>query len=157
MDGDDDEQDEQGGSALATPAPVSREVSEPAPGTATTPGTPTPGPEGADPLKPPSPAHKPHPLSISFQPPSPTPVPEDDADDGLGEMRPPQEQDGEGEDGGLGDQDMGDMTLDLGGVGPDGEAFEGVNDLSQLQQTDGLLGGGMLDTNMEDPFAIPPS
>ena len=49
------------------------------------------------------------------------------------------------------------MSLDLGGVGPDGEPFEGVDDLSQLQQTDELLGGGIMDENMEDPFSVPPS
>ena len=51
------------------------------------------------------------------------------------------------------------MSLDLGGVGPDshGEPFEGVDDLSQLQQTDALLGGSMLDESVGDPFAVPPA
>ena len=74
-------------------------------------------------------------------------------------MRPPQEQEGDGD--GLGEGDGLDpgegMSLDLGGVGPDGEPFEGVDDLSQLQQADALLGGSMMDESMGDPFAVPPS
>ena len=51
------------------------------------------------------------------------------------------------------------MSLDLGGVGPDGhgEPFEGVDGLSQLQQMDALLGGSMLDESVGDPFAVPPA
>lgn len=136
VDGDDDmDQDEAAGSTAPdmTPGLMSRDVSEPAPALR----------EEDDSAKP---SPKPHPLSISFQPPTPTPAPEDD-DDVLDEaLRPPPEGD-------LG----ADMSLELAGMGPDGEAFEDVGDLSQLQETDGLLGGAMMDESMEDPFAVPPS
>ena len=112
-----------------TPAPVSREVSEPlAPREESKPATP-----------------KPHPLSVSFQPPSPTPVPDDD---GLDESLKPSESN---LDSGVIDADL---TLDMSQMGPDGEAFEGANDLSQLQADDPLLGGPLLDEVMEDdPFS----
>ncbi|OJT10705.1 hypothetical protein TRAPUB_12798 [Trametes pubescens] len=136
VDGDDDmDQDEAAGSTAPdmTPGLMSRDVSEPAPALR----------EEDDSAKP---SPKPHPLSISFQPPTPTPAPEDD-DDVLDEaLRPPPEG------------DLGvDMSLELAGMGPDGEAFEAAGDLSQLQETDALLGGSLMDESMEDPFAVPPS
>ncbi|KAI0827400.1 hypothetical protein BC628DRAFT_1338374 [Trametes gibbosa] len=133
VDGDDDmDQDEAAGSTAPdmTPGLLSREVSEPAPAIR----------EEVDSNKP---SPKPHPLSISFQPPTPTPVTDDDV---LDESLRPQEGD-------LG----GDISLDMGDMGPDGEAFESAGDLSQLQQTDALLGGPLMDQSMEDPFAVPPS
>ena len=51
-----------------------------------------------------------------------------------------------------------DMSLDLTpGIGPDGEQFEGAQDMSQLQPTDALLGGPLMDEAMGDPFSVPPS
>ncbi len=115
----------------ATPMPISREVSEPF----------VPKEES----KPASP--KPHPLSISFQAPSPTPVPDDD---GLDESLKPSEGTLVG---GVGDITA-DISLDMSEMGPDGEPFEGANDMSQLQATDALLGGPLLDATMEeDPFS----
>ena len=67
-------------------------------------------------------------------------------------MRPPQE--------GVDDFDAdmgGDMSLDMTGIGPDGEQFEGAQDMSQLQPTDALLGGPLMDEAMGDPFSVPPS
>lgn len=132
VDGDDEmDQDEVVTSVAPTPAPASREVSEPlAPREESKPATP-----------------KPHPLSVSFQPPSPTPAPEDD---GLDESLKPSE-------GTLvaGVDDMNpELDIDMAAIGPDGEAFESTGDLSQLQATDALLGGPLLDEAMEDdPFA----
>lgn len=161
MEGDDEmDQDEAAGSNVPdmTPGPMSRDVSEPAP------ARPILGKEEDDgPSKPASP--KPHPLSISFQPASPTPQQEDEnLQDAL---RPPQELEGvedlgvdasTGFVGELGGDLSGDMSLDMSGIGPDGEQFEGAEDLSQLQSTDALLGGPLLDEGMEqDPFVVPPS
>jgi hypothetical protein len=130
--GDDEmDQDEMANSVAPTPAPISREVSEP-----------LPIPEEAKPATP-----KPHPLSVSFQPPSPTPAPDDD---GLDDSLKPTE-------GNLDtviDDMEGGIELDISQIGPDGESYEGVGDLSQLQATDVLLGGPLLDAVMEtDPFA----
>ena len=50
-----------------------------------------------------------------------------------------------------------DMSLDMTGMGPDGEQFEGAQDVSQLQPTDALLGGPLMDDAMGDPFSVPPS
>ncbi|KAI0634269.1 hypothetical protein C8Q77DRAFT_1157117 [Trametes polyzona] len=131
VDGDDDmDQDEAAGSTAPdmTPGPMSRDVSEPAPAP----------PDADDPTKP---SPKPHPLSISFQPPTPTPQADDDV---LDDSLLPQE----GELGGT-------MGLDMAGMGPDGQPFESSGDLSQLQQSDTLLGGPLMDQSMEDPFATP--
>ena len=146
VEGDDEmDQDEAAGSNAAdmTPVPMSREVSEPAPSR-------PPGKDEDDGLsKPASP--KPHPLSISFKPPTPTPAPDDD---GLEDaLRPPQE----GVEDLVGEDLDADMSLDMSGIGPDGEQFEGAEDLSQLQSTDPLLGGPLMDESMEDPFAVPTS
>ncbi|CAL1695163.1 unnamed protein product [Somion occarium] len=96
---------------------------------------------------------KPHPLSVSFQPPSPTPVPEDTLDESL-------QPTGDNLDAAVGDiGDLGaDMSLDLSSLGPDGEPFEGAQDIEQLQATDALLGGGsLMDQTMDDTFDVPPS
>ncbi|KAI0706146.1 hypothetical protein BC835DRAFT_8738 [Cytidiella melzeri] len=133
VDGDDEmDQDEITNSVAPTPAPMSREVSEP-------PQIPR---EESKPATP-----KPHPLSVSFQPPSPTPVVEDDV---LDESLKPLEETVDPVDEGVDD-----VGLDMSQMGPDGEAFEGVGDLSQLQATDALLGGPSLlvDAMDEDPFA----
>jgi len=138
VEGDEEmDQDEAATSVAPETTTVSREVSEPV---------------AFDPkeeeVKPPSP--KPHPLSISFQPPSPTPVPEDTLDESLkppgGELDAAVGADGLG----------GGMSLDMSQIGPDGEPFEGAHDLSQLQSTDALLGGALMDEAMDDPFAPPP-
>ena len=50
-----------------------------------------------------------------------------------------------------------DMSLDLTGIGPDGEQFEGAQDMSQLQPTYALLGGPLMDEAMGDPFSVPQS
>ncbi|TBU63574.1 hypothetical protein BD310DRAFT_869560 [Dichomitus squalens] len=171
VEGDDDmDQDDAANSNVpeTTSGLVSRDVSEPAPVRPKDGSGDTSAPQS----KPASP--KPHPLSISFQPPTPTPAPED-VDDGLQDALLPPETGGD-EDGGLdeGGLDVGPldggvdvdvdaiggdegMSLDMGGIGPDGEQFEGADDLSQLQSTDALLGGPLMDENMEDPFAVPPS
>ncbi|KAH8099398.1 hypothetical protein BXZ70DRAFT_297318 [Cristinia sonorae] len=93
-----------------------------------------------DDSKPASP--KPHPLSVSFQPPSPTPADEDVLDEALQPIPT---------------EDVvisGDITLDLADMGPDGEPFEGTEDLSQLQAGDDILGGPLMDNSLTDPFAI---
>ncbi|EGO22072.1 hypothetical protein SERLADRAFT_472376, partial [Serpula lacrymans var. lacrymans S7.9] len=40
-------------------------------------------------------------------------------------------------------------SLDLTALGPDGTSFEGVHDLSQLEPTDALMGGPMMDDSMD--------
>ncbi|KAI0717912.1 hypothetical protein C8T65DRAFT_804577 [Cerioporus squamosus] len=145
VEGDDEmDQDEAAGSNAAdmTPVPMSRDVSEPAPSR-------PPGKDEDEGMsKPVSP--KPHPLSISFKPPTPTPAPEDDSlEDAL---RLPQES---VED--FGGDIGGDMSLDMSGIGPDGEQFEGAQDMSQLQSTDPLLGGPLMDEDLGDPFSVPQS
>ena len=118
--------------APPTPMPVSRDASEPL----------VPKEES----KPASP--KPHPLSVSFQPPSPTPAPDDGLDDALKPI--------EDDISGVVPEISADMDLDISGLGPDGEAFEGAGDLSQLQASDSLLGGPLLDDTMDDdPFSGP--
>ncbi|KAI0372515.1 hypothetical protein BV20DRAFT_939969 [Pilatotrama ljubarskyi] len=133
VDGDEEmDQDEAAGSTAPdmTPGPMSRDVSEPAPAM-----------KDGDESNKPSP--KPHPLSISFQPPTPTPAPDDDV---LDESLRPQEGDLSAN-----------MSLDMGAMGPDGEPYESAGDMSQLQQSDTLLGGPLMDQSMDDPFAVPPS
>jgi hypothetical protein len=132
------DQDEGNNSVAPEPttAPVSREVSEPLlPKEESKPATP-----------------KPHPLSVSFQP-SPSPPPQDD---GLDEsLKPAEDMDGlNGVIDGLEGMEA-ELALDMATMGPDGEAFEASGDLSQLQATDALLGGGpLLDEAIEDdPFA----
>ncbi|PCH36922.1 hypothetical protein WOLCODRAFT_140645 [Wolfiporia cocos MD-104 SS10] len=137
--GEGDEELEGDDAEVATPAPpetatatASRDVSEPLN---------FDGKDGE--LKPGTP--KPHPLSISFQAPSdsPTPLPSQDVsmDDTLdASLQPP---------GGVLDA----VGLDMEQIGPDGEPFDGVRDLSQLQPGDELLGGTLMDQDLNDPFA----
>jgi len=120
-------------------------------------------------VKPSSP--KPHPLSVSFAPP---PAEEDELDASLqptllegADAAGVVELSGDLEVGDLtGDMSVdplvgldvgdigGDISLDMSAIGPDGEAFEGAQDLNQLQASDALLGGPLLDQTMEDdPFA----
>ncbi|KAI8986068.1 hypothetical protein BD414DRAFT_440573 [Trametes punicea] len=133
VEGDEEmDQDEATGSNAPemTPGPMSRDTSEPAPAT-----------KEEDESAKPSP--KRHPLSISFQPPTPSPAPDEDV---LDESLRPQEGD-------LG----GNIGMSMETIGPDGEPFESAGELSQLQQSDALLGGPLMDQSMEDPFAVPPS
>lgn len=46
------------------------------------------------------------------------------------------------------------VELDMSGLGPDGLGLEGSNDLSQLEETDVLIGGDMM-PQPDDPFAEP--
>ncbi|THH18567.1 hypothetical protein EW146_g2443 [Bondarzewia mesenterica] len=102
-----------------------------------------------------APSPKPHPLSISFQPPDLPESTDDVLDDSLKAL-----------DGNL-DATV-DVTnaldpdvmadLDMSQLGPDGTAFEAANDLSQIEATDTLLGGEMMDQSLvSDPFAEPSS
>lgn len=127
------DQDEAGtNSIVPDTAPASREDTEP----------PTIKGEESKPATP-----KPHPLSISFQPPTPPPV----LDDGLDASLQPTEGVLDGVVGDIG----GDIALDLTEIGPDGEPFEGADELSQLQAADALLGGPLIDETMDDPFVVP--
>lgn len=138
VDGDDEMDQDEGNNSVApesTTAPASREVSEPLqPKEESKPATP-----------------KPHPLSVSFQPPSPSPPPPQDVDDGLDDSLKP----AEGNLDGTVDVIEAELSLDMSQIGPDGEPFEEANEISQLQASDPLLGGGaLLDETMEDdPFA----
>ncbi|KAI0785096.1 hypothetical protein C8Q75DRAFT_345476 [Abortiporus biennis] len=135
VDGDEEmDQDETAASVAPETTPVSREVTE----------APT-LPDSTSLSKPATP--KPHPLSISFQPPSPTPAESDGLDEAL-------QMADVALDVAVGDIGT-DMTLDMTSMGPDGEAFEGAGDLSQLQASDALLGGPLMDDNMDDPFVVP--
>ncbi|KAH9921808.1 uncharacterized protein B0H18DRAFT_1121264 [Fomitopsis serialis] len=138
VDGDEEiDQDEANTSIAPETAAASRDVSEmpigPKDDALSKPGTP-----------------KPHPLSMSF-------MPEPDVDDALDDLLKPREGELDAAVGADGMGDMGGMTLDMSGVGPDGEPFEGAT-LSQLQSDDALLGaGGLMDSSMDDPFAPPSS
>ncbi|KLO15059.1 hypothetical protein SCHPADRAFT_871747 [Schizopora paradoxa] len=146
-DADDEDQDEAASASgrqtgQATPA-ISRAVSEPGlPQEETT-------------------VRKPHPLSVSLVPDSPTATVAVDGDDALlavDAALKPLEDDleiptlGAGVEGALpelsGDA-IGDLTM--ADLGPDGTQFEGAGDLGQLQGTDSLLGGEMMDQS-GDPF-----
>ncbi|THH17765.1 hypothetical protein EUX98_g9063 [Antrodiella citrinella] len=94
-----------------------------------------------DESKPASP--KPHPLSVSFAPPSPVAIPPEE--DVLDEALQPLSTE---------DDITADISLNLTDMGPDGEAFEGAADMSQLQPADAILGGPLMDENMSDPFAM---
>lgn len=48
-------------------------------------------------------------------------------------------------------EDVGDLDMTV--LGPDGTAFEGVHDLSQMENGDALLGGPLMDHTV-DPFAV---
>ncbi|CCL99076.1 uncharacterized protein FIBRA_01088 [Fibroporia radiculosa] len=137
VEGDEElDQDEAAVSVVPETTTASREVSMPA------------AFDSKEELKPASP--KPHPLSISFQPPSPAPGQDDALDESLkplgGEL-----------DAAVGADALGSaMSLDMSQMGPDGEPFEDAQDLSQLQSADALLGGALMDDPMDDPFAVPP-
>jgi len=100
---------------------------------------------------------KPHPLSVSFQPPSPTPPPQEEEnieldtevltatttlDPGLGDT------------GELNPEDI--MHMNMADLGPDGEPFEAAANLLQVQEGDDLLGGAELMDQTEDPFQSVP-
>ena len=139
---DDVEQEDQ--AASVAPEPISRDVSEPI------------LPKEELPSKVSSP--KPHPLSISFGPPIPSEQPDDD--DGLSGALQGLEDDLAGAVGVADPLSTADLVdLDLAQLGPDGTAFDGAGDLTQLQSADSILRGDIvLDATMsDDPFAIPPS
>lgn len=100
---------------------------------------------------------KPHPLSISFQPPSPTPAPQEEEnievdtealtatttldpglDPGLVEAEV------------LNPEDI--MHMNMADLVPAVESFEGAGDLLQVQEGDSLLGGAELMDQTGDPF-----
>jgi len=142
VEGEDDVEQEDQAPSVA-PEPISRDVSEPI------------LPKEELPSKVSSP--KPHPLSISFGPSIPSEQPDDD---GLSGALQGLEDDLAGAVGvaeALGTADL--VDLDLAQLGPDGTAFDGAGDLTQLQSADSILGGDIvLDATMsDDPFAIPPS
>jgi len=133
--GDEDVEQEDATQSIQ-PEPVSRDISEPI------------VPKDELPSKVSTP--KPHPLSISFQPPLAS---EQGGDDGLD--NPLQGL----EDVDLTDQvDVGDTLgttnladLDLSQLGPDGTAFEAAGDLTEMEPGDNLLGGDIM---TDDPFAM---
>jgi len=145
------DQDETGTPQLVETAPVSRAESEAV--------------VLKEEVKPASP--KPHPLSVSFGPP---PVEEDELD-ALLQPTVLEVTDSGGVSDLAGDLDVGDMSvdplegidvgdigadlsLDMSTIGPDGEPFEGAEDISQMQATDALLGGPLMDDTLDDPFAV---
>ena len=104
---------------------------------------------------------KPHPLSVSFQPPSPTPAPPEEEsievdtealtatttlDPGLVEGL----VEGLAEAEELNPDDI--LHMNMAGLGPDGEPFEGAGTLLQVQEGDDLLGGAELMDQTGDPF-----
>lgn len=133
VEGDEDVEQEDASQSVQ-PDPASRDMSEPI------------IPKDELPSKVSSP--KPHPLSISFQP----PLASEQVDDGLD--NPLQ---------GLGDDltdtvDVGNtlgttdlVDLDLSQLGPDGTGFEATGDLTEMDPGDILVAGDILDT---DPFAM---
>ena len=44
------------------------------------------------------------------------------------------------------------IDLDISALGPDGLPLEGSHDLSQIEQSDALMGGPMMEDESEDPF-----
>ncbi|KAF9015573.1 hypothetical protein BDQ17DRAFT_1341299 [Cyathus striatus] len=46
------------------------------------------------------------------------------------------------------------IELDMSGLGPDGLSLESSHNLSQMDETDGLVGGNLMN-HSEDPFAAP--
>ena len=144
VEGDEDVEQEDATQSIA-PEPVSRDMSEPI------------VPKDELPSKVSSP--KPHPLSISFQPPLAS---EQVGDDGLENPLQGLEDDltnqvdvGDTLGTTLGTTDL--VDLDLSQLGPDGTAFEAAGDLTEMEPGDNLLGGDILDASMADPFAMQPS
>lgn len=138
VEGDEDVEQEDASQSIQ-PDTVSRDISEPI------------IPKDELPSKVSSP--KPHPLSISFQPP---PLASEQVGDG-GLDNPLQGL----EDDLTGQVDVGDtlvtadlVDLDLSQLGPDGTAFEAAGDLTAMDPGDNLLGADIL---TDDPFAMPPS
>lgn len=138
VEGDEDVEQEDATQSIP-PETVSRDISEPI------------VPKDELPSKVSSP--KPHPLSISFQPPLAS---EQGGDDVLDNPLQGLEDD-------LTDQVVvGDtlvdttnlVDLDLSQLGPDGTAFEAAGDLTEMEPGDNLLGGDIL---TGDPFAMEPS
>lgn len=138
VEGDEDVEQEDATQSIP-PETVSRDVSEPI------------VPKDELPSKVSSP--KPHPLSISFQPPLAS---EQGGDDVLDNPLQGLEDD-------LTDQVVvGDtlvdttnlVDLDLSQLGPDGTAFEAAGDLTEMEAGDNLLGEDIL---TGDPFAMEPS
>ena len=148
--GDEDmEQDDQATSAA--PDSASRAVSEPV--------TAPPEQEESTPAPP-----KRHPLSMSLVPDSPTPAPEGDESTltaGIASLNPPLDHsagldDAPGTSLQVPPELTGEIThmntdLDMGQLGPDGEPYENSGELAQLQATDSLLGGEVMDQS-SDPF-----
>ncbi|KAI0314768.1 hypothetical protein OF83DRAFT_1165075 [Amylostereum chailletii] len=136
VDGDEEMDQEDPAQSVAPDTATSREVSEPV------------VLKEEPPSKVPSP--KPHPLSMSFQPGD-----LETADEGISDAI-------KGLEGGMAtDVDVrsalspeGLPDLDMSQLGPDGTAFESAHDLTQMEATDALLGGEMMDDSMADPFAI---
>lgn len=137
VEGDEDVEQEDASQSIQ-PEPVSRDMSEPM------------IPKDELPSKVSSP--KPHPLSISFQPPLASEQVGDGLDNplqGLGDDLTDQVDVGDT----LGTTDL--VDLDLSQLGPDGTGFEATGDLTEMDPGDNLLvGGDILDT---DPFAMEPS
>jgi len=94
---------------------------------------------------------KPHPLSVSFQPPTPPPLAQETVEDH--QPLSATLDAGLDEGGGLDPDDI--MNLDMSQLGPDGEPFVGNDNLLQVQVEDVILGGGELMDQTEDPFAPP--
>ncbi|KAI5124181.1 hypothetical protein M0805_000986 [Coniferiporia weirii] len=148
-DGDDDMEQDDPAASIA-PDVASRAVSEPA-------AAPQESEEATPALS------KPHPLSMSLVPDSPTPAPELDEtslDAGLKPLDSQLDESSALDDGVAGTSlqvlpelsgDIGVGDLDMSQLGPDGTQFEGTGDLTQLQGTDALLGGEVMDGST-DPF-----
>lgn len=92
---------------------------------------------------------KPHPLSVSFQPSMSTEAADDVLDESLKAL-----DDSIANVSSVTDTLDPDalVNMDLSQLGPDGTAFEAEHDLTQMEATDAILGGELLDQSI-DPFA----
>lgn len=113
-----------------------------------------PSKDSEAPSKAPSP--KPHPLSVSFQPPSPPALPIESIEPTLGDDDAPELP--------TATLDVTEhlipdhiMNIDMSQLGPDGETFGEGDSLLQVQEGDAILGGGELMDQTGDPFAPPPA